>query len=96
METRSAQPSRRTLSAVSGELILLDVIRGAPTKPISFPVTHAKARLGTIAAIVGIGASCHPMPVLMMSAPAFSTASASSTTWSQFDPSGTRSSIESR
>ena len=36
-----------------------------------FAVTQVKAPLGTIVAIVGILASCHPMPVLIIVAPAF-------------------------
>jgi hypothetical protein len=32
-------------------------------------VTHAKPPLGTTVAMVGMRASCQPMPVLMMDAP---------------------------
>ena len=53
-------------------LIRLVVTSGMPTCPMSFFVTHAKPARGTMAAIVGMRASCQPMPVLMMSAPAAS------------------------
>ena len=46
--------------------------------------------------MVGTRASCQPMPVLMIVAPARSMAFASGTTSSQLLPSGTRSSIDSR
>ena len=66
------------------------------TSPMSFFVTQVKARRGTEVAMVGMRASCQPMPVLMIDAPASSTAFASCTTSSQVDPSGTRSIIDSR
>jgi hypothetical protein len=59
-------------------------------------VTQAKAARGTLVAMVGTRASCQPMPVLMMLAPAFATALPSCTTSSQLLPSGTRSSIDRR
>ena len=46
-----------------------------------------------MAAIVGMRASCQPMPVLMMSAPAASMTCACSTTSPQPLPSSTRSSM---
>lgn len=46
--------------------------------------------------MVGIRASCQPIPVLMIVAPAASTARASRTTSSSEEPPGTRSSIDSR
>jgi hypothetical protein len=44
---------------------------GIETLPISFLVTQAKAARGTLVAIVGMRASCQPIPVLMIVAPAF-------------------------
>ena len=92
----SAQPSASTSSATCGVLIRFEVIRGMPTLPISFFVTHAKAARGTEVAIVGMRASCQPMPVLMIFAPAFSTSCASCTTSSKVEPLGTRSIIDRR
>ena len=61
-----------------------------------FFVTHAKAPRGTLVAMVGTRASCQPMPVLMMVAPAAVIAFASVTASGQLLPSGIRSSIDSR
>ncbi len=66
------------------------------TAPISFFVTQVYAPRGTEVAMVGMRASCQPMPVLMMVAPAASTALASMMTSSSVEPPGTRSSIDSR
>ncbi|TLD44580.1 MAG: hypothetical protein FAZ92_03168 [Accumulibacter sp.] len=74
----------------------LVVTSGMPTCPISRFVTQTKAARGTIVAIVGMRASCQPMPVLMMLAPASSTARASATISSQVLPPSTRSSIDRR
>ena len=74
----------------------VEVMTGMPTCPISFFVTHAKAARGTEVAMVGTRASCHPMPVLMMLAPAFSISLAKVTTSSKVEPLGTRSIIERR
>ncbi len=74
----------------------LVVQSGIDTSPFSFFVTHANAARGTDVAMVGMRASCQPMPVLMIVAPARSTALASCTTSSQVLPSGTRSSMDSR
>ena len=63
-----------------------EVMIGIVTSPISFLVTHVNARRGTEVAMVGIRASCQPMPVLIIVAPAFSTALASCTTSSQLEP----------
>ena len=93
METRSAQPSASTCSATSGMLMRLVVTSGTPTWPMSFLVTQANPARGTMAAIVGMRASCQPMPVLMMSAPAASMTWACSTTSPQPLPSSTRSSM---
>ena len=46
--------------------------------------------------MVGMRASCQPMPVLMIVAPAASMARANCLTSSSVDPPSTRSSIESR
>ena len=77
-------------------LIRFEVISGIPTLPISLRVTQAKAARGTEVAMVGMRASCQPMPVLMIVAPAASTAWASSTTSSKVEPFGTKSIIERR
>ena len=61
----------------SGILIRLVAISGMLTSCLSRCVTHAKAARGTIVAMVGMRASCQPMPVLMMVAPAASIACAS-------------------
>ena len=53
---------------------------GIETFPINFFVTHAKAARGTEVAMVGILASCQPIPVLIIVAPARSTSLASVTT----------------
>ncbi len=86
MVTRSAAPSAISASAVAGALILLVVQSGMDTLPFIFLVTHAKAPRGTMVAMVGTRASCQPMPVLMMDAPAASICCASSTTSGQAEP----------
>ena len=95
-ETMSAQPSASTSSATCGVLIRFEVISGTRTSPIIRRVTSAKARRGTLVAMVGTRASCQPIPVLMIDAPAASTARASVTTSSQVEPSAIRSIIDSR
>jgi len=79
-------------------LIRLVVTSGKLTAPdcLSLRVTHVKPARGTLVAMVGTRASCHPMPVLMMVAPASSTAEASAETSSHVEPLGTRSSMLSR
>jgi hypothetical protein len=72
------------------------VISGTETEPISFRVTQVYAPRGTDVAMVGMRASCQPMPVLIIVAPAASISLASATTSSRVDPPGTRSSMESR
>ena len=96
IDTMSAQPEARTSSATSGVLIRLVVTSGILTAPLSRLVTQAKAARGTIVAMVGMRASCQPMPVLMMVAPAVSIACARATTSSQVLPPWTRSSIDRR
>ena len=96
MLTMSAQPEASTSSATSGVLMRFEVMTGMETLPISFFVTQAKAARGTEVAMVGTRASCQPMPVLRIEAPAFSTSRASCTTSSKVEPSGTRSIIDRR
>ena len=47
----------------------LVVINGIDTAPFSLRVTQLKAPRGTGVAMVGMRASCQPIPVLMMVAP---------------------------
>ena len=99
--TRSALPCASRPSATSGVLMRLLVTSGI-CKPWArsvsriFCVTQAKAPRGTLVAIVGTRASCQPMPVLRMVAPACVMAWASVTASSQVPPSGTRSSMDRR
>ncbi len=72
------------------------VTSGTETAPRTFSVTQLNAPRGTEVAMVGMRASCQPMPVLMIVAPAASIAFASVTTSSSVEPPGTRSSMESR
>ena len=96
IDTMSASPRAISVSAVAGSLMRLVVISGISTLLFIRRVTHANAARGTMVAIVGIRASCQPMPVLMIVAPAASIACASETTSSQVLPPSTRSSIDSR
>ena len=96
IDTMSASPAAMIRSPTSGALMRLVAQSGMPTWPLSLRVTHANAARGTEVAIVGTRASCQPMPVFRMVAPARSTACASRRTSLQSLPSGTRSSIESR
>lgn len=95
-ETMSARPSASNSSATSGVLIRLLVTSGTETDPISRFVTQVYAPRGTDVAMVGMRASCHPIPVLMIVAPAASISLASVITSSSVEPPGTRSSIDSR
>ncbi len=95
IETISACLSAKTFSAISGWLILFVVIKGIDTSPIIFLVTQLNAALGTIVPIVGILASCQPIPVLIIVAPAFSISLANNTVSSHVFPPSTKSSIES-
>ena len=72
IETISACPSASIFSPISGVLIRFVVTRGIFTSPIILLVTQLNAPLGTMVAIVGILASCQPIPVLIMVTPAFS------------------------
>ena len=83
-------------SASSGMLMRLVATSGSPTWGFSLAVTPAKAARGTEVAMVGTRASCQPMPVLMMVAPAASMALACITISSQPEPFSTSSSIDSR
>ena len=96
IEIRSASPLAKTLSATSGVLIRLEVITGTVKCLRMVWVTQVKAARGTLVAMVGIRASCQPIPVLIMVAPAFSMACPSCTTSSRLLPSGTKSNIDRR
>ena len=96
MDTISASPRAKTSSATSGVLMRLEVITGTESSLRKCAVTQVKAARGTLVAMVGICASCQPIPVLIMVAPAFSIALPSSTTSSEVLPPTTRSSIERR
>ena len=96
IETRSAAPLSRMASAISGVLMRLVATSGMETEPRSLAVTHEKPPRGTLAAIVGMRASCHPIPVLINDAPADSMACARASTSCQSEPFSTRSSIERR
>ncbi len=91
IETMSAQPSASVASATSGVLMRLDATSGIETSPIIRLVSQVKAARGTEVAMVGTRASCQPMPVFRIEAPAASIALASRTTSSQVWPFGTRS-----
>ncbi len=96
IDTMSPSPRASTSSATAGSLMRLVATSGIVTSPFRRLVTHAKAARGTMVAMVGTRASCQPMPVLMIVAPAASTAFASATTSSQVLPPSTRSSIDRR
>ena len=96
IEIISACPSVRIFSATSGVLILLVVINGMDSLPINRFVTQLNPPRGTIVAMVGTRASCQPIPVLIIVAPAFSISFAKYSTSSQVEPSSTRSSIDNR
>ena len=84
------------LGEARASLIRLEATTGMPTSGRSLAVTRVKAPRGTDVTIVGTRASCQPIPVLMIVAPAASTSWARATTSSQLCPSGTRSVIERR
>ena len=92
IEMRSAWPSARICSATSGVLMRFDATTGTSTTPLSFAVVHANAARGTDVTMVGMRASCQPMPVLMIDTPAASMRRASSAVSSQLCASSTRSS----
>ena len=74
----------------------LDVIMGIEISGFKCLVTFENAPAGTIVAIVGIRASCQPIPVLRIVAPASSIAFASITISSQLLPSAIKSSMDKR
>ena len=97
----SAAPSASTCSPTSGVLIRFVVTSGmsmpsARSSSRIFRVTQVNAARGTLVAIVGMRASCQPIPVLIIVAPASVIARASCTTSAHVLPSGTRSSMDSR
>jgi hypothetical protein len=69
----SASPRARIASADGRIVDAVGRDSGIRTAPLSRRVTHANAPRGTIVAMVGMRASCQPMPVLMIVAPARST-----------------------
>ena len=83
-------------SAISGVLMRLDATTGTDTSGRSLPVTHEKAPRGTDVTIVGMRASCQPIPVLRIETPAASSFFARFTVSSQLCASSTRSSSEIR
>ena len=96
IDTRSASPAARIASATSGVLMRFDAMTGILTASLSRRAANAQAARGTFCAIVGTRASCQPIPWLMMSAPAASTAFASATISSAVSPPCTRSMEETR
>ena len=96
IDTMSTWPPARMRSATSGMLMRLVATSGKRTCGRSFAVTPAKAARGTEVAMVGTRASCQPIPVLMMVAPAASIALACSTISFQSEPPGTSSSMDRR
>ena len=74
IDTRSHAPRASSSSATSGLLMRLEATTGMRTSLRKRSVTEAKAARGTEVTMVGTRASCQPMPVLMMVAPASSTA----------------------
>ncbi len=96
IETRSASPRASTSSATCGMLIRFEVTTGMPTCAFSLAVISVNAARGTDVTMVGTRASCQPMPVLMMLAPACSTSLPRATTSSQVWPPSTRSAIDRR
>ncbi|MNK82776.1 hypothetical protein D3C87_1025630 [compost metagenome] len=95
-DTMSAPPSARMRSATSGMLMRLVATTGTCTCGLSLAVTPANAARGTDVAMVGMRASCQPMPALIRVAPAASIALACCTISSQLLPSSTRSTSDNR
>ena len=94
MDTTSAWPSDKIDSAISGVLIRLVVITGIDTSLLIFSLIHVNALRGTDVTIVGILASCQPIPVLSNVTPASSNIFASATTSSNVLPLSTKSSMD--
>ena len=94
--TASAKPACKIDSATSGMLMRLVAITGKVLACLSLPVNSLNAARGTMVAMVGIRASCQPMPVLNMEAPAASMRAISARLSSQVEPSSTKSSTDRR
>ncbi len=96
IETMSASPLARISSATSGVLMRFDAQIGIFSSLRMRAVTSRNAARGTEVTMVGMRASCQPMPVLRRFTPAASSALAATTISSQVLPPSTRSSSESR
>ena len=96
MEIRSAASLAIRASASCGELKRLVAMTGKRVAALMRADTQPKAPRGTMPAMVGIRASCQPMPVFSMVAPAPSICDASHSTSAPVPPSSTRSSPEMR
>ena len=66
IDTMSALPRANMASPTSGVLMRLEVITGMVNALRTLAVTQVKAARGTLVAMVGMRASCQPMPVLMI------------------------------
>ena len=97
--TMSAECDDKILSAVVGWLIRFVATNGIVTTFASFNalVVNANAPRGTDVAMVGTRASCHPIPVLMIVAPARSISCANSihSSWNN-NPFSTKSNNDKR
>ena len=96
IEIKSARPSAKIASATAGVLIRLEAATGIATAALIRSDAETKAARGTACAMVGTRASCQPIPVVKLSAPAASSNVASSTSSSPVSPPSTRSSIDMR
>ena len=96
IETISASPRSIMSLATLGSLIRLVAITGMLMWSFIFCVTQLNAARGTLVAMVGTRASCQPIPVLMMVAPAASISLPRVTTSSQVLPCSIKSSIDKR
>ncbi len=83
IDTKSASPAASTASATSGVLMRLLAQTGSDTSPLSLRASQVNAARGTEVAMVGMRASCQPMPEFSIEAPAASMARASSATSDQ-------------
>jgi hypothetical protein len=77
-------------------LIRLEAITGIRTCSDTASLMSTNTRLGTDVTMVGTRASCQPMPVLMMVAPAACTSVARAVISSQLWPFSTQSAIDIR
>ena len=96
IDTRSASPRARMASATSGVLMRFEAMTGIRTASFRWRAANVQAARGTFWAMVGTRASCQPMPWLIMSAPAASTARASAAISSAVSPPWTRSIEDTR